>query len=169
MNHFQQNQVLEDRGMGTASDTDRIERSIVINAPRERVWRALSNAEEFGAWFGVNLAGQQFQPGQRARGNFTHCGYTDSLFDATIERIEPMELMSWHWHPHAVDPAVDYSDEPPTLVTLTLRDAPGNAVLLTVVESGFDRVPPQRRRQAFEMNGAGWEAQLQSIARHVSQ
>jgi uncharacterized protein YndB with AHSA1/START domain len=153
--------------MTTASDTDRIERSILINATRARVWRALSNAEEFGAWFGVNLAGQIFAPGVRARGQLTHCGHEDIVFDALIERIEPEDVLSFHWHPYAVDPAIDYAQEQPTLVTFTLADAPGDAILLTVVESGFDKVPPQRRRQAFEMNSGGWEAQLKNIARHA--
>jgi uncharacterized protein YndB with AHSA1/START domain len=154
--------------MTTVSDTDRIERSILINASRARVWRALSDAEEFGAWFGVNLAGQVFAPGVRARGQLTHCGHEDIVFEALIERIEPQDVMSFHWHPYAVDPAIDYSQEQPTLVTFTLKDAPGDGILLTVVESGFDKVPPQRRRQAFEMNSGGWEVQLKNIARHAS-
>jgi uncharacterized protein YndB with AHSA1/START domain len=151
-----------------ASDTDRIERSVVIKAPRERVWRALSNAEEFGAWFGANLAGQTFAPGQRACGHITHPGYEHIFMDVLVERIEPQDLLSFHWHPYAVDPAVDYSKEEPTLVTFTLKDAPGNGTLLTVVESGFDKVPPQRRLEAFRMNSRGWEAQMDNIVRHVS-
>jgi uncharacterized protein YndB with AHSA1/START domain len=154
--------------MTQVSDTDRIERSILINAPRERVWRALTNADEFGAWFGADLAGQQFQPGQRARGRITHCGYTDNFFDAVIERIQPQDLMSFHWHPFAVNPAINYAAEEPTLVTFTLKDVPGQGVLLTVVESGFDKVPASRRREAFEMNSPGWEAQLHNVARYAS-
>jgi uncharacterized protein YndB with AHSA1/START domain len=153
--------------MTQASDTDRIERSILINAPRERVWRALTNANEFGAWFGADLAGQEFSPGRRARGRITHCGYTDNFFDAVIERIQPQDLMSFHWHPFAVDPAIDYAAEEPTLVTFTLKDVPGQGVLLTVVESGFDKVPASRRREAFEMNSPGWEAQLHNVARYA--
>src|SRR4051794_36577587 len=109
--------------MSTA--TDRIERSIVINALRERVWRALSNPEEFGTWFGANLKGQTFAPGQRARGNITYPGYEHLWFDVVVERIEPQDTLSFHWHPYAIDPAVDYTQEPPTLVTFTLQDAPG--------------------------------------------
>jgi len=151
----------------TVSDTDRIERSIVIKAPRERVWRALSNAEEFGTWFGANLKSQTFAPGQRVRGPITIPGYEHIFFDVVIERIEPQSLLSYRWHPHAVDPAVDYTKEQPTLVTFTLKDAPGKGTLLTVVESGFDNVPPHRRLQAFRMNSHGWEAQMDNIARHV--
>jgi uncharacterized protein YndB with AHSA1/START domain len=154
--------------MSTTSDTDRIERSVVINAPRERVWRALSNAEEFGTWFRANLSGQRFVPGERTRGNITYPGYEHIIFDVVVERIEPMELLSYRWHPYAVDPAVDYSVEEPTLVTFTLKDAPGNGTLLTVVESGFDKVPPHRRLEAFRMNSGGWEGQMENIVRHVS-
>jgi len=153
--------------MDTNVNTDRIERSLVINAPRERVWRALSNAETFGTWFGANLKGQTFAPGQRARGRITICGHEDAFFDVVVERIEPQDLFSYRWHPYAVDPAVDYAKEEPTLVTFTLKDAPGNGTLLTVVESGFDNVPPHRRLEAFRMNNRGWEAQMNNIARHV--
>jgi uncharacterized protein YndB with AHSA1/START domain len=153
--------------MSMPSDTDRIERSVVINAPRERVWRAISNAEQFGTWFGADLAGQVFAPGQRARGRITYPGYEHIFFEAVVERMEPPELFSCRWHPYAVDPAVDYSQEEPTLVTFTLRDAPGNATLLTVVESGFDQLPPERRLEAFRMNSGGWEAQMGNILRHV--
>lgn len=154
--------------MSTVADTDSIERSIVINAPRERVWRALSNAEEFGAWFGANLKGQTFAPGQRARGQITFKGYEHVWFDVIIERIEPQDLLSYRWHPYAMDPNVDYDKEQPTLVTFTLKDAPGNGTLLTVLETGFDNVPAQRRLEAFRMNSRGWEQQLGCIARHVS-
>ena len=154
--------------MTTALDTDRIERSILINASRERVWRALSNAEEFGAWFGADLSGQVFKPGARARGQLTHCGRAGIYFEAVIERIQPQDVLSFHWHPYAVDPAVDYSNEQPTLVTFTLKDVPGNGTLLTVVESGFDKVPLHRRREAFEMHSSGWEEQLQNVARYAS-
>lgn len=154
--------------MNTTSESDRIERNIVIQAPRERVWRALSNAEEFGTWFGANLAGQSFVPGQRTRGQITISGYEHVWFDVVIECMEPPNLLSYRWHPYAVDPAVDYSQEEATLVTFRLQDAPGNGTLLSVVESGFDKVPPHRRLEAFRMNSRGWEAQLDNIARYVS-
>jgi uncharacterized protein YndB with AHSA1/START domain len=154
--------------MTTVLDTDRIERSVVINAPRARVWRALSNAEEFGAWFGADLKGQTFAPGRRTRAQMTACGHEHVWFDIVIERMEPQDMLSYRWHPYAVDPAVDYAKEQPTLVTFTLKDAPGNATLLKVVESGFDNVPPHRRLQAFRMNSRGWEMQMNNIVRHVS-
>jgi uncharacterized protein YndB with AHSA1/START domain len=150
------------------SQTDRVERQIMIRAPRERVWRALSSAEEFGTWFGARLQGQTFAPGQRVRGPITICNYEHVMFDVVIERMEPPTLLSYRWHPYNVDPAVDYEQEEPTLVTFTLQDTPDQGTLLSVVESGFDRLPPQRRLEAFRMNDPGWAAQLENIARHVA-
>ncbi|HWP11465.1 MAG TPA: SRPBCC family protein [Ramlibacter sp.] len=151
----------------TVTETDRIERSIQIDAPRSRVWRALSNAEEFGNWFGADLKGQAFAPGQRAKGPITIEGYRHVMFDVVVDRVEPEKLLAYRWHPYAVDPKIDYAKEQPTLVTFTLKDA-GEGTLLTVVESGFDNVPPQRRQEAFRMNSGGWEAQLRNIQRHAA-
>ena len=154
--------------MSPATDTDRIERSVVVEASRTRVWRAISTAEEFGTWFGVNLAGQAFAPGQLVRGPLTVAGYEHVIWEVRVERIEPANLLSFRWHPYAIDPKVDYTKEEPTLVTFTLTDAPGNATLLTVAESGFDQVPPERRLEAFRMNGRGWSIQMENISRHVA-
>jgi uncharacterized protein YndB with AHSA1/START domain len=151
----------------TASETDSIERSILINATRQRVWRALSNAEEFGDWFGVNLKGKTFTPGQRVQGSFTIQGHEHCMFDIVVERIEPERLLSYRWHPYAMDPAVDYEKEQRTAVTFTLKDA-GDGTLLTVLETGFDQVPPERRLEAFRMNSRGWEGQLNNIQRHAA-
>jgi uncharacterized protein YndB with AHSA1/START domain len=151
----------------TATETDRIERSIQINAPRSRVWRALSNAEEFGNWFGANLKGQAFAPGQRVQGPITIEGYKHVMFDVIVERVEPEKLLTYRWHPYAVDPKIDYSKEQRTLVTFTLKDA-ADGTLLTVVESGFDNVPPERRMEAIRMNSGGWEGQLRNIQRHAA-
>ena len=149
------------------ANSDRIERRIVIDAPRERVWRALADAEEFGTWFGADLRGQAFAPSRRVRGPITVPGYEHIQFDVVTERVESQQLLSYRWHPYAIDPDVDYSQEPRTLVTFMLEDAPANATLLTVVESGFDQVPPHRRLEAFRMNDRGWDAQMDNIARHV--
>lgn len=155
--------------MNAVLDTDRIERSILIHASRERVWRALTNAEEFGTWFGADLKGQTFAPGRRARApiDAASCGHENVWFDVVVERIQPQDLFSYRWHPCPIDPTVDYEQETPTLVTFTLHDVPGQGTLLKVVESGFDQVPPQRRHEAFRMNDHGWQRQLENIARHV--
>ena len=150
------------------SSTDRIEREILLKAPRSRVWRALSNAEEFGAWFGVALKGETFTAGKRVQGKITHPGYEHVVWDVLIERIEPERFLSFRWHPYAVDPSIDYSKEPATLVEFELTEVENNATLLRITESGFDKVPPSRRLEAFRMNSAGWDAQLKNIEKHVA-
>lgn len=149
------------------SSTDRIERSILINAAPSRVWTALTTAEEFGRWFGVALKGQEFVAGQQVQGHITIPGYEHVVFDVQIERIEPEKLFSYRWHPYAVDPAIDYSKEPTTLVEFTLKEA-GNGTLLSVVESGFDKIPLARREEAFRMNSGGWEGQMKNIQKYVA-
>jgi uncharacterized protein YndB with AHSA1/START domain len=150
-----------------SASTDRIEREIVLKATPARVWRALSNAEEFGNWFGVALKGKTFSPGQRCTGQITYPGYEHVTFDVLIERMEPEQLLSLRWHPYAVDPAIDYSQEPTTLVEFTLKKFEGGT-LLKVVESGFDKIPPARRLEAFRMNSGGWDAQMKNIEKHVA-
>ncbi|MBE7368572.1 SRPBCC family protein [Ramlibacter pallidus] len=146
---------------------DRIERSVVIAAPRSRVWRLITDAEAFGHWFGADLKGQVFAVGQRTQGPITIPGYTHILFDVIVERLEPESVFSWRWHPYAVDPKVDYSREERTVVTWTLQDAPGGGTLVKTVESGFDKVPPGRRLEAFRMNSGGWDGQLENIRKHA--
>lgn len=148
------------------SATNRIERTIVLRAPRPRVWRALTEAQEFGTWFGVKVEGT-FKPGARMRGAITHKGYEHVIWDITIETMEPERLFSWRWHPAAVEPGVDYSAEPTTLVVFELEEV-ANGTRLTVTESGFDDVPLARRAQAYRMNSEGWAWQLQSIESHVA-
>src|SRR5687767_13658509 len=147
--------------------TDRIEREILLKAPRSRVWRALSNAEEFGDWFGVALKGKTFEAGGRVAGQITFPGYEHVVFDVLVERLEPERLLSFRWHPDATDPSVDYSQEPTTLVEFELKEVEGGT-LLRLVESGFDKIPPERRLKAFRGNSEGWDFQMQSIAKHVA-
>jgi uncharacterized protein YndB with AHSA1/START domain len=159
---------MEDTGMGkapSATGTDRIEKQIVLRAARSRVWRALTDAEEFGAWFGFRLA-RPFAPGARVHGRVTTPGYENLSFEMSIERMEPERLFSWRWHPAAIDPAQDYSSEPTTLVEIELEEVP-EGTRLTVVESGFDALPPSRRASAFRTNEEGWAIQLGNVERHV--
>jgi uncharacterized protein YndB with AHSA1/START domain len=148
------------------SSTDRIEKQILLRAPLARVWRALSDAREFGAWFGVELEGA-FEPGARLRGRITHKGYEDAPFELFVERVEPERHLSWRWHPYAHDPAVDYSGEPTTLVVFELEPV-ADGVLLRVTESGFDAVPLERRATAFAMNEEGWGHQMSAIERYLA-
>jgi uncharacterized protein YndB with AHSA1/START domain len=147
--------------------TDRIEREILLKASRSRVWRALVNAEEFGRWFGVALEGKKFVAGQRTQGQITYPGYEHLTFDVLVERIEPGRSIAFRWHPAAIDASVDYSKEPSTLVVFELKEAKGG-ILLTVVESGFDKIPPARRDEAFRMNSGGWTIQMANIEKHVA-
>ena len=150
------------------TSTDRIERKIMLKAPRPRVWRALSNAEEFGDWFGVALKGKTFAAGQRVQGQITYPGYEHVVWDVLIERMEPQRLLSFRWHPYAVDPSTDYSQEQPTLVEFELEEVEGGT-LLRLVESGFDKIPAVRRRlEAFRMNSGGWDEQMKNIEKHVA-
>lgn len=151
----------------TGGSTDRIEKKIVLRAPRAKVWKALADAPRFGSWFGVDLKGASFAPGVRVRGKVTYPGYEHLTWDVVIERMEPERLLSWRWHPAAVDPNADYSKEPTTLVVFELKDVP-EGTLLTVVESGFDQIPPARRAEAWRMNDEGWTAQMKNIERHVA-
>jgi uncharacterized protein YndB with AHSA1/START domain len=148
------------------STTDRIEKTIVIRAARSRVWRALTDSKEFGAWFGVKVAGE-FAPGAHVRGTITHPGYEHVLWDIKIEQMEPERVFSWRWHPYAADPEVDYSGEERTLVVFELEDV-AEGTRLRVTESGFDRVPLARRAEAYRMNTSGWTHQMEAIARHVA-
>jgi uncharacterized protein YndB with AHSA1/START domain len=151
----------------TQSTADRVEKKIVLRAPRARIWRALANAEEFGRWFGADMKGATFAPGKTARGRITYPGYEHLTMEVVIERMEEGRLLSWRWHPAAVDPGTDYSREPMTLVVFELQDVP-EGTLLTVVESGFDQIPLARRAEAFRMNEGGWAEQMQNIERHVA-
>jgi uncharacterized protein YndB with AHSA1/START domain len=146
--------------------TDRIEKNVFLRAPRSRVWRAIATAEEFGAWFGVKLEGA-FAPGARVSGRITTPGYEHVIMEITIERVHPERLFSYRWHPHAVEPGVDYSGEPTTLVEFRLDEVAGGTKL-TVIESGFDRIPASRRAEAFRMNDHGWAEQIKNIERHVA-
>lgn len=147
------------------SESDRIEKKVLLRAPKARVWRALTNADEFGTWFRVAMEGP-FEVGRVAKGRITHPGYEHLVMELTVERMDPEDGFAFRWHPYAIDAAVDYSKEPTTLVEFRLEDAP-DGTMLTVVESGFDRIPASRRAEAFRMNDEGWSAQVENIRRHV--
>src|SRR5579862_4978893 len=150
-----------------STNTDRIEREIVIKAPVKRVWRAISDSGEFGEWFRVKLT-SPFVAGQPIKGPVLHKGYEHIIWDVTIEQMVPEKLFSWRWRPHAIDPNKDYSKEPTTLVVFELSEVPGGT-LLKVTESGFDRVPIERRETAYRGNSEGWTIQVGNIERYVSQ
>jgi uncharacterized protein YndB with AHSA1/START domain len=142
--------------------TDRIETRVVLRAPRARVWRAIADAKEFGTWFRLAVDGP-FAAGKTVRGS--HDAFKVEM---RIERIEPERYFSYRWHPYPKDPAKDYAEEPMTLVEFTLEDAAGGGTTVTIVESGFDRIPLARRAEAFRMNTAGWSGQIKNLERYVA-
>jgi uncharacterized protein YndB with AHSA1/START domain len=161
--------------MGT--DTDRIEKRVLLSAPLQRVWHAVSDARQFGAWFGVAFDGP-FAPGARLTGTIVPTKADEDVaklqkahegkrFEVTVDRVEPERLFSFRWHPFAVDPEVDYSSEPATLVVFELEEVAGGT-LLTITESGFDSLPLARRAQALEANEAGWTHQTKLIEKYLS-
>ncbi|MGH6812124.1 MAG: SRPBCC family protein [Methylocella sp.] len=144
---------------------DRIEKRIELKAPVSRVWRALTDYREFGEWFRVKLDGP-FVPGQVSRGKITYPGYEHLTWEATVQKMEHERLFSFTWHPYAIDPKVDYSREPPTLVEFRLQGT-ASGTLLQLTESGFDGIPSDRRFEAFRMNEGGWTEQMKNIERYV--
>jgi uncharacterized protein YndB with AHSA1/START domain len=152
---------MEDRIM-----EDRIEKRIELKAPIARVWRALTDYREFGEWFRVKLEGP-FVPGQVSRGHITYPGYEHLKWEAVVQKMEPERLFSFTWHPYASDPKKDYSKETPTLVEFRLEKIP-NGTLLLLTESGFDKIPADRRAEAFRRNDGGWTEQMKNIEAHVA-
>jgi uncharacterized protein YndB with AHSA1/START domain len=157
--------------------TYRIDKQILLRATRERVWRAVSDAKEFGSWFGVAFDGT-FAAGTRVTGRIVPTTvdaevakmqepYAGKAYDWTVERIEPMQRISFRWHPYAVEEGVDYSKEPTTLIEFELVDAPGG-ILLKISESGFDQIPLARRAKAFKANEGGWQMQTRLIEKYLA-
>ena len=157
--------------------TDRIEKNVLLRAPRARVWRAIANSEEFGAWFGVKFDAP-FKAGAPQRGVLVGTTvdenvakmqreYKDIPFEITVDRIEPERIFAFRWHPYGVERGVDYSAEPTTLVTFALEEVP-NGTKLTVTESGFDRIPLERRAKAFTANEQGWTIMMTLIEKYLA-
>ena len=156
---------------------DRIEKTILLRAPRKRVWRALSDSTEFGTWFGMKFDGP-FVPGARMRGVIVPTTvnaevakaqkeHEGKAFEIIIEKIEPERLFSFRWHPHAVERGVDYSSEPTTLIVFLLEEM-ADGVMLTVTESGFDQIPLARRAKAFTANEQGWGMVVHLIEEYLA-
>ena len=141
-------------------NTDRIEKQVVLKAPLERVWRAISESDQFGRWFGMAVEGP-FIAGQWVAAKIVPTEvdaevakhqepYRGMAFELFIERIEPMRRFAFRWHPNAVEPGKDYRAEPTTLVSFELKEH-GDGVLLTITESGFDQIPLERRAKAGDL------------------
>jgi uncharacterized protein YndB with AHSA1/START domain len=148
------------------STTDRIEKEVLLRAPRSLVWKALGDYREFGTWFNAVLEGP-FEPGTTVRGTITEPGWEGTRFVVLVQRVEAGRHLSFRWHPYPADPEGELSREPTTLVSFDLEDAPGGT-RLRIVESGFDALPEDRRAQARESNEEGWTIQSERIAKHVA-
>ena len=162
----------------TRTDTDRIQKKIALRAPKSRVWRAIADAKQFGSWFGMKVDGD-FTANTTVKGTIVPTTVDPAIakeqkpfegmpFELYIDRVEPEHLFSFRWHPFAIERDVDYSNEPTTLVTFELEET-ANGVMLTVTESGFDRIPLARRAKAFAANEGGWEAQTKLIEKYLGQ
>jgi uncharacterized protein YndB with AHSA1/START domain len=151
----------------TASALSKVERTSLVRAPRSRVWQALTNLKEFSKWFGVEAEGE-FAPGARMRMTSTHESHKGVEFFVDVIRMEAPENFSWRWHPGSKQPGEDNSSEPMTLVEFRLTEVEGGT-LVTVVESGFDKLSLARRARVFEENDKGWEFQLASLTRYAGQ
>jgi uncharacterized protein YndB with AHSA1/START domain len=156
---------------------DRIVKTTVLKAPRERVWRAVSDSQQYGAWFGARFDGP-FTAGAKLTGTIVPTEadadvaksqepYRGRTFAFEVERVEPPHLISFRWHPYATDPAHDYSNEPMTLIVFELEEVDGGT-RLTITESGFENIPLARRAEAFKMNEGGWQAQLMLVDKYVA-
>ena len=144
--------------------TDRIEKTTVLRAPQTRVWRALTDAKQFATWFGITLD-EAFVVGRSVTGQLSMRGEQFTI-DFAIERMEPEHTFAYRWHPYAIDKNTDYSAEPMTLVEFRLKSV-SEGTELTVIESGFDRIPAHRRDEAYRMNDGGWKSQIEKLRRHV--
>ena len=166
--------------------TDRIEKQVTLRAPVTRVWKAIADAREFGRWFGFKLEGD-FVAGQPIRGTFDGTVDEAAIMEhqkkaglepskiklpepnavfGTVERIEPERYFSFRWIPYGIDAEVAPENEPTTLVEFRLEPV-AEGTRLTIVESGFDRVPVHRRERAFRMNEGGWAAQVTNLEKYL--
>ena len=149
-----------------SQQTDRIEKQVVLRAPRSRVWRALTQTQEFNEWFGVRLQGS-FAKGAKLRGGITHPAYQHLTMEITIDQFEPEHTLAWRWHPGAAESG-NAADSEMTLVVFTLEEVP-EGTLLKVVETGFDRVPVSRRSLVYRQNEDGWIGQMKAIKKYVDE
>ena len=146
---------------------DRIEKRIELKAPLSRVWQAITDYRQFGEWFRVKLDGP-FRPGEKSTGHISYPGYEHLKWEVVVQQMVPEQLFSFTWHPYAIDPNRDYSQELPTLVEFRLEKS-ANGTLLVVTESGFEKIPMERRAEAFLRNDGGWTAQMKNIESYVAQ
>lgn len=145
---------------------NQITKQIELKVPISQVWQALTNHNQFSKWFGANIT-EPFVTGKVSKGNITHPGYEHVIMEVVVQKIKPESYFSFTWHPYSIDPKIDYSNEPPTLIEFKLEKTAAGT-LLKVTESGFDKIPEQRRDEAFKMNEGGWEEQMKNIQNYLA-
>ncbi len=146
---------------------NQIKKTIELKAPVPRVWTALTDHIQFGEWFRVKLA-EPFKLGKPASGTVTYKGYEHLKWTVNVTEIEFQRLFAFTWHPYAIDPSIDYGNETPTLVEFFLEKS-GAGTKLTITESGFDKVPSERRALAYRMNDGGWQTQTLNIEAYLAE
>jgi uncharacterized protein YndB with AHSA1/START domain len=145
---------------------NQIEKQIELKAPISKVWNALTDYKQFSEWFGVALE-SPFKMGETTEGQITIEGYEFIRFTANVQKMEAEQLFSYTWHPASLEKNHDYSNETPTLVEFKLTEST-NGTLLTVIETGFNKLPENRREESFRRNSDGWAMQLESIEEYLT-
>jgi uncharacterized protein YndB with AHSA1/START domain len=148
-----------------SDELTRIDRTIEIHAPPERVWRALTDPRELSAWFQVTIEGG-IAAGQEVWMTSAHPEHQGQRFQVLFKELTPPTRFVWQWCPGAMDPKVDYSREPRTTLTFTLQPSPGGT-RLSVAETGFERISLARRAKVYVDNSQGWTEVLGWIGKHV--
>lgn len=149
----------------TETNQDQIEKTVDLEAPVPRVWRALTDHEEFGTWFRVRLDGP-FEVGKTTTGNITYPGHEDMEWVSTTERLDHEELFAFSWPPSAIDPDTPYPDDAKVMVEFRLQPI-DTGTRLTIVERGFLQFPESKRLEVLRSNKQGWDIQAENIAAHV--
>lgn len=150
--------------MNSAQEPFKIERTIVLRAPRSRVWRALTDGRMFAEWFGVTIEGE-FAPGAAVHMVTTHPGFAGIHFTLWVERMEPEHTFTWKWHPGSEQPGPGHEAER-TDVSFTLEEV-AEGTRLTAIESGFDRISLARRAKVYQEIVGGWDGQLAALEAYV--
>lgn len=148
------------------ADQDRIEKVVELAAPVSRVWRALTDHEEFGQWFRVRLDGP-FEVGATTTGHITYPGHEHVKWESLTERMEHQQVFAFSWPPSAVDPDTNYGDDAKVTVEFRLQPTEGGT-RLTIIETGFLQFPESKRLDVLRSNKEGWDIQARNIAEYVA-
>ncbi|NNE59565.1 MAG: SRPBCC family protein [Woeseia sp.] len=148
------------------ADQDRIEKLVDLAAPISRVWRALTNHEEFGQWFRVRLDGP-FKVGEMTTGNITYPGYEHVKWESMTEQMEHERLFAFSWPPRAIDPDTIYDEDAKVVVEFRLTPSE-KGTCLTITETGFLQFPESKRLEVLRSNKQGWDIQAENVAAHVA-